>query len=71
MAVNYQGRFANIMETLSKETLKNRSWISERWTDSEVGKGRDISMLEYACGPGVISMVCRLGIHTFKLGLNH
>lgn len=62
MATAYKDRFANVMKTISEETLKRRSWISDHWTDSEVGmgKGKEIKMLEYACGPGVISMVCLL-----------
>jgi predicted transcriptional regulator len=62
MATAYKDRFANIMKTLSEQTLKHRSWISDRWTDTEAGKGQEIKMLEYACGPGVISMVCHLAL---------
>lgn len=58
MATAYKDRFANVMKTLSEETFKHRSWISDRWTDTEAGKGKEIRLLEYACGPGVISMVC-------------
>ena len=43
---------------LSRETLQHRNWISERWIDTEAGQNQDIKMLEYACGVGVISMVC-------------
>lgn len=58
MATAYKDRFANVMKILSDETLKHRSWISHRWVDTEAGKDQEIKMLEYACGPGVVSMVC-------------
>lgn len=45
------------MKTLSEQTLKHRFWLSDQWLDTEVGKDKNIKMLEYACGPGVISMV--------------
>lgn len=58
MATAYKDRFANVMKTLSEQTLKHRLWLSDRWSDTEAGKDSEIRMLEYACGPGVISMVC-------------
>ena len=57
MATTYKDKFAQSLKMLSEQTAKHRSWISDRWTDSEAGKGQEIKMLEYACGPGVISMV--------------
>lgn len=43
---------------LAKQTLAHRGWISDRWTDTKAGQSQKIKMLEYACGPGVVSMVC-------------
>jgi hypothetical protein len=43
---------------LSTETLQHRTWISNRWNDTEAGQDQEIKMMEYACGVGVISMVC-------------
>jgi hypothetical protein len=57
MATEYKDTFANAMKTLSEETLNHRLWLSDRWADTETGKDNDVKMLEYACGPGVISMV--------------
>lgn len=45
------------MKILAEQTLKHRLWLSDRWTDSGAGKGQEVKLLEYACGPGVISMV--------------
>ncbi|KAK5795929.1 hypothetical protein VI817_005214 [Penicillium citrinum] len=56
MATEYKDRFADSMKTLSEQTLKHRFWLSDQWLDTEVGKDKNIKMLEYACGPGVISM---------------
>lgn len=42
---------------LASQTVQHRNWISERWTDTEAGKNKEVKMLEYACGPGVVSMV--------------
>ncbi|EEA23809.1 conserved hypothetical protein [Talaromyces marneffei ATCC 18224] len=40
---------------LKEETIGHRLWISSTWTDTAEGKGKDIRLLEYACGPGHIS----------------
>lgn len=58
LAASYKGRFADASRMLASQTLQHRSWISDRWTDTESGSGKEIKMLEYACGPGVVSMVC-------------
>ncbi|KAJ5935034.1 hypothetical protein N7466_004581 [Penicillium verhagenii] len=55
LAVSYQDRFADSMKMLSEQTLQNRLWISDQWKDT-VSQDQDIRMLEYACGPGMISM---------------
>lgn len=57
MAKSYKDNFANVVETLSRQTRDRRHWISDNWTDTDAGKGQEIKMLEYACGPGHISMV--------------
>jgi hypothetical protein len=57
MASTYQSKFADSMKILAEQTLKHRLWLSDRWTDSGAGKGQEVKLLEYACGPGVISMV--------------
>lgn len=52
----YKDRFADALRMLSAQTLQHRHWINDRWTDTEAGRGQQIKLLEYACGPGVISM---------------
>ncbi|KAJ5854744.1 hypothetical protein N7534_007287 [Penicillium rubens] len=52
----YKDRFADGLRMLSAQTLQRRHWINDRWTDTEAGRGQQIKLLEYACGPGVISM---------------
>ncbi|KAJ5659884.1 hypothetical protein N7507_006335 [Penicillium longicatenatum] len=54
LATTYQNEFADAMKMLSEQTLANRLWISDQWTDTVDHQG--IRMLEYACGPGYISM---------------
>lgn len=56
MASAYTDRFASFTKILTEETLKHRLWLSDQWTDTEAGKDNEVKMLEYACGPGVISM---------------
>ena len=57
MAKSYKDHVGNAMEMLSRETKDRRHWISDKWTDTDAGKGQEIKMLEYACGPGYISIV--------------
>jgi hypothetical protein len=64
MATTYKEKFGESMRMLSEQTLANRLWISDQWTDT-VAQDQEIRMLEYACGPGHISMVCWL-----MLGIN-
>ncbi|OKP11259.1 hypothetical protein PENSUB_3281 [Penicillium subrubescens] len=56
MASTYQSKFADSMKIIAEQTLKHRLWLSDRWTDTESGKGQEVKLLEYACGPGVVSM---------------
>ncbi|KAJ5679752.1 hypothetical protein N7462_007996 [Penicillium macrosclerotiorum] len=56
MAATYKAEFSEAIKMLSEQTLKHRLWLSDRWVDTDVGKGQDLKMLEYACGPGYISM---------------
>lgn len=56
-ATAYQSKFADSLKIIAAQTLKHRLWVSDRWTDTEVGKGQEVKLLEYACGPGVVSMV--------------
>ncbi|KAJ5707703.1 S-adenosyl-L-methionine-dependent methyltransferase [Penicillium malachiteum] len=55
MATTYKSQFASSLKTVSELTLKNREWISDQWTDT-VDPNQEVRMLEYACGPGIISM---------------
>lgn len=57
MATTYQSKFADTMKIIAEQTLKHRLWLGDRWTDTEAGKGQEVKLLEYACGPGVVSMV--------------
>ncbi|KAJ5730711.1 S-adenosyl-L-methionine-dependent methyltransferase [Penicillium malachiteum] len=55
MATTYKAQFASSLKTVSEQTLKNREWISDQWIDT-VNPNQEVRMLEYACGPGIISM---------------
>ncbi|KAL5334732.1 S-adenosyl-L-methionine-dependent methyltransferase [Aspergillus crustosus] len=52
----YRSEFPKVVETLIKVVQDQRTWASDLWTDTEDGKGKEIKMLEYACGPGHISL---------------
>ncbi|KAJ5217414.1 hypothetical protein N7468_010422 [Penicillium chermesinum] len=52
----YDDRFAGVIQTLSEQTIQRRHWISDRWTDTAAGQGQEIRALDYAAGPGYISM---------------
>ncbi|KAJ5199515.1 hypothetical protein N7491_011279 [Penicillium cf. griseofulvum] len=56
LSATYKERFGDSLKMLSAQTLQRRHWINDRWTDTEAGRGQKIKLLEYACGPGVISM---------------
>lgn len=48
---------------LCEETESHRLWLSSKWTDTAEGKGKEIKLLEYACGPGHVSRVCYTQFH--------
>ncbi|KKK15696.1 hypothetical protein ARAM_007255 [Aspergillus rambellii] len=56
MSRSYRADFAEGLKILFKTVQAKRGWASDIWTDTEAGKGREIKMLEYACGPGMVSM---------------
>lgn len=51
------------MSLLTEETKSRRQWISTKWTDTQEGEGKEIKLLEYACGPGTISKVGTPGFY--------
>jgi hypothetical protein len=53
----YQSDFVKVVETLVNVAQSQRTWVSDVWIDTEAGKGKELKMLEYACGPGHISLV--------------
>lgn len=63
MAGSYMDGFAQSIEVLSRQVYNRRLWFSDNWTDTETGKGKEIKMLEYACGPGAVSAVCMSYLH--------
>lgn len=68
MSSSYMDGFADSIALLCRQTLSRRHWFSDYWTDTETGKGKEIKMLEYACGPGAISAVCNVAF--FLMALN-
>ncbi|KAL4875818.1 S-adenosyl-L-methionine-dependent methyltransferase [Aspergillus karnatakaensis] len=52
----YRSEFPKVVETLISVVQGQRTWVSDVWSDTEAGKGKDIRLLEYACGPGHISL---------------
>lgn len=59
-AVSSKVDFGPALELLRNEILDRRLWISDKWTDTEAGKGVGVRLLDYACGTGNLSIVCRL-----------
>lgn len=54
-AHNYDTGVEKGIIMMKEETLSNRLWISSKWTDTAEGQGKEIRLLEYACGPGHIT----------------
>ena len=63
LAGSYMDGFTNSIELLCRQVYNRRLWFSDNWTDTEAGKGKEIKMLEYACGPGAVSGVCMPYLH--------
>lgn len=57
MASSYKADFADALVTLYRLIQSRRSWASDVWTDTVAGTGKEIKALDYACGPGVVSLV--------------
>ncbi|KAI9369944.1 S-adenosyl-L-methionine-dependent methyltransferase [Aspergillus egyptiacus] len=70
-STTYKTDFAKVIQTLTRTILERRLWISNRWTDTypasnpkagtenetgDINNSNHIKMLEYACGPGHISL---------------
>ncbi|KAL3480641.1 S-adenosyl-L-methionine-dependent methyltransferase [Aspergillus californicus] len=55
-ARTYKTEFAKGVETLVNVAKTQRTWVSDAWIDTKTGEGKDIKILEYACGPGHISL---------------
>lgn len=57
---NYETDFQEAIRMLGEETERRRLWISSKWTDTPEGAGKEVKLLDYACGPGYMSRVCSL-----------
>ncbi|KAF7591371.1 hypothetical protein BBP40_001597 [Aspergillus hancockii] len=55
MSKAYKTQFKKGVQLIYRTVQENRLWASDTWNDTEAGQGKDIKMLEYACGPGVVS----------------
>jgi len=56
-AGSYMNDFSGVIRSICNLVEDRRLWISDKWSDTEAGKGQELRMLEYACGPGAISAV--------------
>ncbi|KAL4791191.1 S-adenosyl-L-methionine-dependent methyltransferase [Aspergillus venezuelensis] len=52
----YKAEFPKVVENLINAFQDNRTWFSDAWTDTAAGKNKEIKLLEYACGPGYVSL---------------
>lgn len=62
----YEIEFQEAIRMLCEETESRRLWISSKWTDTPEGNGKEVKLLDYACGPGYISRVCVLSRNAVK-----
>ena len=60
MSKTYKTRFEKGTKLLYRLAQEKRLWGSNVWADTEAGQGKEIKVLEYACGPGVVSTVSLL-----------
>ncbi|KAJ5769838.1 uncharacterized protein N7511_001889 [Penicillium nucicola] len=61
LAPMYKERFAEGLRVLTEQLVLNRMWLSQKWTDTQAGSadkkdGEGVSMLDYACGTGAVSL---------------
>ncbi|RDK47474.1 putative SAM-dependent methyltransferase [Aspergillus phoenicis ATCC 13157] len=56
LAKSYTNDFKSVLEFICRLVDGHRPWISDAWVDTEAGKGKEIKMLEYACGTGPVSL---------------
>ncbi|KAL4920273.1 S-adenosyl-L-methionine-dependent methyltransferase [Aspergillus aurantiobrunneus] len=52
----YKSEFEKVVKTLVNVVQNQRTWVSDTWIDTLAGKAKEIKVLEYACGPGHISL---------------
>ncbi|KAF5860185.1 hypothetical protein ETB97_001890 [Aspergillus alliaceus] len=55
MSKTYKAQFEKGMKMIHRVVQEKRLWASDTWTDTETGQGKEIKVLEYACGPGIVS----------------
>ncbi|OJJ49162.1 hypothetical protein ASPZODRAFT_150099 [Penicilliopsis zonata CBS 506.65] len=56
LASTYKEQFGKTWMLIAKVVSEDRLWISDKWTDTEEGRDQKLHMLEYACGPGAVSI---------------
>jgi len=54
-AFSYNTDLLEGMKFVFDEVRARRSWISSKWTDTPEGQGKEIRVLDYACGTGNLS----------------
>ncbi|KAE8355366.1 S-adenosyl-L-methionine-dependent methyltransferase [Aspergillus coremiiformis] len=55
MSKTYKTQFEKSLKILYRVVQEKRLWASDTWIDTEAGQGKEIKMLDYACGPGTVS----------------
>ncbi|PWY88433.1 putative SAM-dependent methyltransferase [Aspergillus heteromorphus CBS 117.55] len=56
LAKSYKDSFKPVLDGICRNVTARRTWISDTWTDTEAGQGKEIKVLDYACGTGVVSL---------------
>jgi hypothetical protein len=57
MSKTYRTQFEKGVKLIYRVVQENRLWATDSWNDTEAGQGKEIKVLEYACGPGIVSTV--------------
>ncbi|KAK1147653.1 hypothetical protein N8T08_000995 [Aspergillus melleus] len=56
LSKTYKADFDDALALMYRTVQDRRLWVSDTWTDTDSGKGKEIKVLEYACGPGTVSL---------------
>lgn len=56
-AKTYNTKFQKTIDQLIKQIELRREWIGVKWVEEDE-QGREVRLLDYACGTGLVTRVC-------------